>query len=178
MRFTDFLKTTVLLTAGEATALGTVTIVAGASKEDTTTIIFSLAWWAVAAIIGAWLGRGSGPTERIGRLLAGARSSAALPEIRPADVLVNRLWPLGVSALLAAGISWLYPQFASVATGYAILVALAWRKQDAAVTAIEARDGARFYVIPTPPFRGIELVRTPGYRYPTGNGVVPSEEQG
>lgn len=176
MRFTDFLKTTVLLTAGEATALGAVTIAAAAGKEDTVTIIFSLAWWAVAAIIGAWLGRGSRPTERIGGLLAAARTSPALPEIRPAAILVNRLWPLAVSALLAAGISWLFPQFASVATGYAILVALAWRKQDAAVTAIEARDGARFYVLPTSPFRGIELVRTPGYRYPTGNGVVPSDD--
>jgi hypothetical protein len=88
-------------------------------------------------------------------------------------VLVNRLWPLGVVALIAAGIAWLLPQFPSVAAGYAILVALAWRKQEAAVTAIEGRDGARFYVLPTSPFRGIELVRTPGYRFPTPNGARP-----
>jgi hypothetical protein len=173
MRFTDFLKTTVLLTAGEATALGTVTILAAAAKDDSVTIVFSLAWWMVAAIIGAWIGRRMQPTARMTSLLAEARSSAALPEVRPAVVLLNRLWPLGVSALIAAGISWLFPQFASVATGYAILVALAWRKQEAAVTAIEGRDGARFYVLPTSPFRGIELVRTPGYRFPTGNGADP-----
>ena len=42
---------------------------------------------------------------------------------------MNRLWPLRCRALLAAGISWLYPQVASVAAGYAILVALAWRSR-------------------------------------------------
>jgi hypothetical protein len=88
--------------------------------------------------------------------------------VRPTAVLVNRLWPLGVSALLAAGVSWIFPQVAAVATGYAILVALAWRRQEAAVTAIEERDGVRFYVVSTSPLRGISLVRAPGYRRLTG----------
>jgi hypothetical protein len=87
-------------------------------------------------------------------------------------VLVNRLWPLGVSALAAAGVSWLYPQVASVATGYAILISLAWRKQESAVTAIETRDGVRFYVVPSSPFRGISLLRAPGFRH-SGNGAGP-----
>jgi hypothetical protein len=163
LRFTDFLKTTVLLTAGEATALGAVTVAAASAKDDVVTIVFSLAWWAVAGAVGAWIGRAQKPTARIANLLASARSSKALPELRPAAVLINRLWPLGVSALLAAGISWLFPQVASVATGYAILVALAWRRQDAMVTAIEGRDGARFYVMQTSPLSGIQLMRTPGY---------------
>jgi hypothetical protein len=171
VRFTDFLKTTILLTAGEATALGAVTVVAAGSEDNTVTIIFSLAWWAIAAIIGIWIGRTERPTARIASLLAEARSSRALPEVRPAAVLVNRLWPLGVSALIAAGISWLYPQVASVATGYAILVALAWRRQEAAVSAIEGRDGARFYVVPTSPLSGISLMRTPGYRHEVDDGA-------
>ena len=171
MPFTDFLKATVFLIAGEATALGAVTVVAAGARDDTVTIIFSLAWWAVAAGIGAWIGRRTRPSARLTALLGQARMSAALPEVRPAAILVNRLWPLGVSALLAAGISWLYPQVAAVATGYAILVALAWRKQEAAVTAIEGRDGVRFYVAQSSPFRGVELVRTPGYRRPTGDGA-------
>jgi hypothetical protein len=175
VRFTDFLKTTVLLTAGEATALGAVTVIAAGAKDDTAAIVFSLAWWALAAVIGAWIGRGSRPTTRIANLLAQARYSGALPPVQPTEVLFNRLWPLAVSALIAAGISWLYPQVAAVATGYAILVALAWRKQESAVTAIEGRDGARFYVLPTSPFRGVELVRTPGYRTPSGNGIGPVE---
>ena len=45
-------------------------------------------------------------------------------------MLLNRLWLLAVSALLAAGLSWLYPQVAAVVAGGAILVALAWRKQE------------------------------------------------
>ena len=32
------------------------------------------------------------------------------------------------------------------------------------MTAIEERDGVRYYVVPTSPFRSIELVRTPGLR--------------
>jgi hypothetical protein len=173
MRFTDFLKATVMLTAGEATALAAVTIAAAGAKDDTVTIIFGLAWWVIAALIGAWIGRAPRASERIANLLASARTSMTLPEVRPAAVLVNRLWPLGVSALIAAGISWIYPQVAAVAAGYGILVALAWRKQEAAVTAIEERDGARFYVVPTSPFSGIQLARTPGYRRPSGNGTGP-----
>jgi hypothetical protein len=175
MGFTDFLKATVMLTAGEATTLAAVTIVAAGAKDDAATIVFGLAWWVTAALIGGWIGRTSRPSERISNLLASARTSMALPEVRPAAILVNRLWPLGVSALIAAGISWIYPQVAAVAAGYGILVALAWRRQEAAVTAIEERDGARFYVIPSSPFRGIELARTPGYRRPSGNGRGPPE---
>jgi hypothetical protein len=51
-----------------------------------------------------------------------------------------------------------------VATGFAIIWALAWRRQASAVTAIEERDGARFYVEKTSPLRPIKLVRTPGFR--------------
>jgi hypothetical protein len=32
------------------------------------------------------------------------------------------------------------------------------------VTAIEERDGARFYVEPTSPLEPIKLIRTPGFR--------------
>ena len=62
--------------------------------------------------------------------------------------------------MLAAGLSWLFPQLAAVVAGGAILIALAWRKQERAVTAIEERDGVRYYVVPGSPFKAIELVRT------------------
>jgi hypothetical protein len=32
------------------------------------------------------------------------------------------------------------------------------------VTAIEERDGVRFYVVPSSPFKGIEVVRTGGLK--------------
>ena len=164
MRYTDFLKATVFLAAGEATALAAVTVAVAAARGDTTLLIFSLAWWTIAAILGAWLGRRLETTASIGALLADAPTTTTLPEVRPASVLLNRLWLLALSALLAAGLSWLIPQLASVVAGGSILIALAWRKQERAVTAIEERDGARFYVVPTSPFKKIELVRTGGLR--------------
>jgi hypothetical protein len=164
MRYTDFLKATVFLTAGEATALGAVTVAVAAGRGDTTLLIFAIAWWTIAAVAGGWLGRRLETTASIGTLLANARSTTTLPEIRPATVMLNRLWLLGVSVVLAAGLSWLFPQLAAVVAGGSILIALAWRKQERAVTAIEERDGVRYYVVPTSPFKGIELVRTGGLR--------------
>ena len=55
------------------------------------------------------------------------------------------------------------PQIASVAAGGTIIWALAWRRQERAVLAIEERDGVRFYVDKTSPFSPIRLVRTPGF---------------
>jgi len=164
VRYTDFLKSTVLLAAAEATALGAVTVAVAGAQGDTSTIVFAVAWWIVAALVGGWLGRRVETTAAIGRLLASARATNTLPEIRPASVLLDRLWLLAVSALAAAGLSWLFPQFAAVVAGGAILIALAWRKQERAVGAIEERDGVRYYVVPTSPFRAIELVRTGGLR--------------
>lgn len=164
MRYTDFLKATVFLAAAEATALAAVTVAVAAGRSDTTLLIFALAWWAIAAVIGGWMGRRLQTTESIARLLADAPSTTTLPEIRPAAVMLNRLWLLAVSALLAAGLSWLFPQLAAVVAGGSIMIALAWRKQERAVTAIEERDGVRYYVVPTSPFKGIELVRTGGLK--------------
>ena len=174
MLYTDFLKATVFLAAAEATALAVVTVAVDAGRDDTTLLIFALAWWTVAAAIGAWLGRRLETTKSIGTLLANAHSTTTLPEIRPAAVMLNRLWLLAVSALLAAGLSWLFPQLAAVVAGGSILIALAWRKQERAVTAIEERDGVRFYVVPTSPLKGIEVVRTGGLkrlRSVNGSGV-------
>ena len=151
-----------MLMAAEATALAAVTVAAAAG--DTTTIIFALAWWTLAALIGIWLGRRNETTRAIGRLLADARSTDTLPEIRPVAVMLNRLWLVALSTVVAAGLSWLFPQLSAVVAGGAILIALAWRNQEKAVTAIEERDGARFYVVPSSPFRAIELVRTTGLR--------------
>jgi hypothetical protein len=61
-------------------------------------------------------------------------------------------------------VSFLVPQVPAVATGFAIIWSLAWRRQASAVRAIEQRDGARFYVDKTSPLNPIRLVRTPGFR--------------
>jgi hypothetical protein len=172
LRYTDFLKATVMLMAAEATALAAVTVAAASAREDTTTIVFAVAWWTLAALIGAWLGRRNQTTTAIGRLLAQAHSTQTLPEIRPVSVMLNRLWLVALSTVVAAGLSWLFPQLSAVVAGGAILIALAWRKQEPAVTAIEERDGVRYYVVPTSPLQAIELVRIGGLRRLTGvNGA-------
>jgi len=78
--------------------------------------------------------------------------------------VVNRLWPLLVPTVLAGAVAFLVPQVPGIAAGFAIIWALAWRRQDAAVLAIEERDGATFFVERTSPVRAIRLTRAPGFR--------------
>jgi hypothetical protein len=66
--------------------------------------------------------------------------------------------------LLAGGLAFLAPQIPGIAAGFAIIWALAWRRQDAAVAAIEERDGACFYVRRTSPVRPMSLERAPGFK--------------
>jgi hypothetical protein len=110
----------------------------------------------------------------IARLLASAKSSASLPEQRPGSLLLNRMWPLLLSTLLALGLGLIAPQIPAIACGFAIIGALAWRRQEAAVTAIEERDGVAFYVEPTSPLKPIKLIRAPGFRRDvvSANGTI------
>jgi hypothetical protein len=89
---------------------------------------------------------------------------SSLPELNPTRTVLNRLWPLLLSTVGAGALAFVVPQVPAVATGFAIIWALAWRRQASAVAAIEERDGARFYVLRTSPLRPIRLVRTPGLR--------------
>ncbi|HEY3758981.1 MAG TPA: hypothetical protein VGL37_04425 [Solirubrobacteraceae bacterium] len=166
MRFADFLKTTVLLSAGAATALAAITVLAAAAADDSETRLALLAagWWVLAALLGSLLGRRAETNPPIARLLAAARASSALPEQRPGAILLNRLWPLLLFTVLAGALAFLAPQIPGIGAGFAIVWALAWRRQHAAVTAIEERDGVRFYVLRTSPLRPIALQRTPGFK--------------
>src|SRR5437764_183021 len=164
MRFTDFLRTTVLISAGAASALAAVTVVGAADNGDSLIVPVSAGWWVVAALTGIWLGRRAGASQPIASLLASARMQTTLPEVNPARTVLNRLWPLLFSTVGAGALAFVLPQVPAVATGFAIIWALAWRRQASAVTAIEERDGARFYVERTSPLKPIRLVRTPGFR--------------
>jgi len=159
VRFSEFLRTTVLISAAAATALGAVTVAGGG-----TSLIVSVAWWVIAAGVGLWLGHRAQPSHQIASLLANARTQASLPEISPARTVVNRLWPLLFCTIGAGAVAFAFPQVPGIATGFAIIWALAWRRQASAVTAIEERDGARFYVDRTSPLKPIRLIRTPGFR--------------
>jgi len=166
----------VLLSAGAATALGVVTVLAAAAGSEHLLVEVSVGWWIIASAIGLRLGSRAETSPPIARLLAGARASTTLPEQHPSAILLNRLWPLLVFTLLAGGLAFLAPQIPGIAAGFAIIWALAWRRQDAAVAAIEERDGASFYVRRTSPLRPMALIRTPGYkasRAESVNGAVP-----
>ncbi len=164
MRFPDFLRTTVLISAAAATVLGAVTLAGASGNGDDTLVPFAAGWWALAGSIGVWLGRRATASQQIASLLAAARTQTMLPELNPGRTVLNRLWPLLVSTVGAGAVAFVLPQVPGVATGFAIIWALGWRRQASAVTAIEERDGARFYVEKTSPLQPIRLVRTPGFR--------------
>ncbi len=164
MRFSDFLRTTVLLSAAAASALAAITVLSAANSGDDVVVVFGAGWWVVASGIGLWLGRRAETSPPIATLLSSARTLPSLPEVNPARTLLNRLWPLLVLTIGSGAVAFEVPQVAAIATGFAIIWALAWRRQASAVTAIEERDGARFYVEQTSPLKPIRLVRTPGFR--------------
>ena len=163
MRFGDFLRATVLLSAGSATLLAALAVIGLSREYDRSLVLFSAIWWGGAVLIGIWLGRRAEASPPIRRLLLNARSQTTLPELRPGLTLVNRLWPLLFATLGAAVASVFEPQVASIGAGFWIILALALRRQAAAVAAIEERDGVRFYIDRTSPLQPIQLIRTPGF---------------
>jgi hypothetical protein len=174
--FTDLLRLTVLLVGAEATALAAVGVVAANEDGDTMSLAVAGGWWVIAAAVGLYLGTPRRAAEGVSRALAGARVAFQLPQESPLRIALVRLWPLGLVALLAAGVAWIWPQVPIIGAGYAILVALAWRNREAAVTGIEDRDGVRFYVEPSSAFEPVRLVRTPGLsrdRMPAGHPPPP-----
>jgi hypothetical protein len=164
LRFGDFLKATVLLSAGSATVLAALTVIGLSNSVANDTAAYVCAgWWLLSGLIGVWVGRPAQTSPQIARLLASARGQTSLPELHPGATLVNRLWPLLMATFGAAALSFLAPQVAGIAAGFAIIWALAWRRQHAAVEAIEERDAVRFYVAKTSPVQPIQLIRTPGF---------------
>jgi hypothetical protein len=164
MRFADFLRATVMTSAASATVLAAFTVIAASSSDDPLLVPLAAGWWTLSAIVGSTMGRHAEASPPIASLLASARTSRALPELNSGRLLLNRLWPLLVCTVAAAGLSLVIPQVAAIAAGFAIIWALSWRRQDSAVTAIEGRDGVRFYVERTSALKRIELVRTPGFK--------------
>jgi hypothetical protein len=135
----------------------------------------AVGWWVIAALIGLRMSRRAHTTPPIARLLSSAKATTTLPEHHPNAILLNRLWPLLLFTLLAGGLAFLAPQVPGIGAGFAIIWALAWRRQDEAVEAIEERDGACFYVRRTSPTRPMALDRTPGFktaRHERVNGAV------
>jgi hypothetical protein len=164
MSFADFIKTTVLLCAGAATTLAAVTVLSAAAEHDPGAATITFYWWALAAIVGLWLDARHSGSPAIARLLGRARASTTVPEQRPGLIMLSRLWPVLVVTLLAGVLAVVTPEIPGIAAGFALLSALGWRRQYAAVLAVEGRDGVRFYVDRTSPWRPITLTRTPGFK--------------
>ena len=164
MPYTDLLRVTVFVTGAEATALGAITAVAASRGGDDTTVLIAAAWWLVSLAIGFWLGRPSRAAEDMRDPLARAKTATSLPSETPARIAIGRLWPIILTAFLAGGVGLFFPGVAVIGAGYALIVSLAWHTREAAVLAIEQRDGVKFYVVPTSALRPVELVRTPGLR--------------
>jgi hypothetical protein len=162
MLFTDLLRLTVFLAGAEATALAAVTVISASGHHDTLTLLVAAVWWPIAVAIGLYLGRRSRAADGVRDVLAAARTTTSLPDESPGRIAVERLWPIGVTALIAGALGFSYPGVTAIGAGYALLVALAWRTREAAVIGIEDRDGVRFYVEPSSAFRPVRLVRTPG----------------
>ena len=164
MPFTDLLRTTVFITGAEATVLGAITAIAIGRDNDSTTLLVAVAWWIVASAIGFWLGRPGRASEDMRDLLARAKTATSLPAQSPARIAIGRLWPMAVFAIAAGALGVFFPGVAAIGAGYALLVSLAWHTREAAVLAVEQRDGVKFYVVPTNALSPVELVRTPGLR--------------
>jgi hypothetical protein len=168
----------VLISAGAASLLAAVTVAGAVANQEEGVVAVAAGWWVLAALLGIWIGRRRETTESISNLLADARMPTTLPEVRPWRTVLNRLWALFVCTLGAVALSFLLPQVPGVATGFAIIWALAWRRQASAVAAIEERDGARFYIDKTSPIKPIKLVRIPGFRSnlfeSTGRSAAPA----
>jgi len=164
MPYTDLLRTTVFLTGAEATVLGAISAIAVGGEPGATTVIVALAWWAIALILGFWFGRPDRAREDMRNPLSRARMATSLPSDPPARIAVQRLWPIALTAVVAGGLGLFFPGVAIIGTGYALIVSLGWHTREAAVQAIEERDGVRFFVVPGSALKPIQLVRTPGLR--------------
>jgi hypothetical protein len=162
--YTELLRITVFITGAEATALGAISVISVGGEPSPTTTIVAVAWWLIAVILGFWMGRPERAREDMRNPLARARMATSLPSESPARIALQRLWPIAVTAIIAGGLGLFFPGVAIIGTGYALIVSLAWHTREAAVQAIEERDGVRFIVVPGSAFKPIQLVRTPGLR--------------
>lgn len=163
MLYSELLRIAVLLVAGVATALGAISVLLVDQERPSDLALAVLGgWWILAAVGGLVYGSSGRAGEAIAPALRAAKTATSLPSESESEIAFSRLWPIGAFAATCGVAGIFLPQVAAIGAGYAILIALAWRRREAAVQAIEERDGVRFYVEPTSALRPVRLVRTPG----------------
>ena len=84
MRFGDFLKATVLLSAASATLLAALTVVGLQNSFSDTAVYVCFGWWILATVIGSVMGSRSEATHAIANLLSSAKHQHTLPDLAPA----------------------------------------------------------------------------------------------
>jgi hypothetical protein len=163
MLFSELLRLTVFLFAGVATALGTVSVLL-ANQEQPTTVALAVigGWWLLATVLGLLWGTPERSADALSPVLRSAKTQTTLPSESEGRIAFTRLWPIGAFGVICIVAGAFFPQVTAIGAGYAILIALGWRRREAAVQAIEDRDGVRFHVEPSSAHRPLKLVRTPG----------------
>ncbi len=168
MPYSELLRSTVFLTAGGATALAAIAVIGAQRDYSSTVLLVGAVWWVTAAWIGVSMGQADKTAESIREVLANSKSVTGTGKgfqlSEPGRIAWGRLWPILAVVVVAGGTGVFFPEVAVIGSGFALLVSLAWRNREAAVLAIEGRDGVRFLVQPGSPFRPVKLVRTPGFR--------------
>jgi hypothetical protein len=164
MQYKDLLRGTVLLIGVEATGLAVVSAITINAAADEVLAAFAILWWAAAFSLGIHYGSAERAASALRDPLSRARTSTALPAEPSTRTALARLWPIALFAIAAGALGIIWPQVPAIATGWALLVALAWRRREGAVTAIEERDGVCFYVEQGSALEPIKLIRTPGLR--------------
>jgi hypothetical protein len=170
VQYKDLLRSLVLLVAAEATALGALTAVAIDGSADPLFAVLAFGWWLLACAIGVALGSAERAASALAGPLAAAKTQTSLPADPPTRTALLRLGPVAAFGIVAGAAGLLWPEVPAIATGFALLIALAWRRREAAVTAIEDRDGVCFYVERSSPLGPVKLIRTPGLK----RGRAPS----
>ena len=168
MPFAELLRSPVFLAAGGANALAAIAVIGAERDFNSTILIVGAVWWVTSAWIGLSMGESEKTGESMRKVLADSRSVTPTvkhaPLEEPGKIAWQRLWPILAAVATAGGLGIPFPEIAVVGSGFALLVALAWRNRESAVLAIEQRDGVRFLVEPGSPFKPVKLVRTPGFR--------------
>lgn len=161
MRYSDFLRASVLLVGSAAFALLVVAASFIAREGSPSLIAFSAIWIGISVFVGVWLGRRDQVMESTRQLLSRSRPEPVFPKIEPAALLMQRLWPVLVIAIVAALVAVFFAQLAVAACGCGVIWSLAWRKQAMAVEAIEDRDAVHFWIVKSGTFKPPKLVRVP-----------------
>lgn len=163
MLFSELLRLTVLLVAGVATALASISVILAQTEAPGDVGLAILGgWWLVAVALGLWMGTSARAREALTPVLRGAKTATALPPEPESQIAFSRLWPIAAFGVVCGIAGVFLPQVTAIGTGFALLIALASRRRESAVQAIEDRDGVRFYVEAGSALQAVRLVRTPG----------------